>query len=560
MPRIFMGGAESIELLRTLLDNQTKDIMLSFFYVQQRGALPQIIKLLTQYPQVRVFMDSGAKTFRKTDHGDPQTYWRAYYELLKQHGHRFEYASEFNVDGYAWKSKGGTRTVNLEQVEVWRDDLRDLTMVPIVPIWTPDRGLDAWDALCADPRYPHIGIGDAFISKGGDARISQGGHARISTGGGDARISKGEGGKLVARAHNWQKTVHGYGQIATLAYLPFTRLDTLASSNWLVGQKFGDILTFKGGHLHRIYAGGKGGKKERKKYRSYFLRLGVDPDKIAQDDRQEINKANILAMNQFSARLQLVHTHKGPPRPSVPPETTIDRADGGQTPFPPENAVQGRTFIKKATTPGRTEVLPAEHTNSPNTIIPLRSIESLSVEKNEESAIHLLQPKTFMPPGHALLCSNCAMSTDCPKFGGEGAVCAYQAEFAQVGTRDANEVVEELAAIFSVNVERARYLRLWEQIQGGGLVEAGVTKHMEQTFQMGAKLAELMKGKKSVKTTASGEGVLSRYFGGLGAPQKQVIAGEEPHQALPENYEEDEDEILDTRTERQKRQVTRPTS
>jgi hypothetical protein len=142
---------------------------------------------------------------------------------------------------------------------------------------------------------------------------------------------------------------------------------------------------------------------------------------------------------------------------------------------------------------------------------------------------------------------------ECPKYE-ENAVCAYQAEFAKVGTRDANQVVEELAAIFSVNVERARYLRLWEQINGG-IVQPEVTKHMEQTFQMGAKLAELQKGKKSVKTTAEGQGVLSKFFGELGQ-QRVLVAGESEHK-IPENYEHEnlDDDPHAELTDRQRKQM-----
>lgn len=482
-----MGGAESIELLRTLLESGSTDIMLSFFYVQRRGALPQIIKLLKLYPTVNVFLDSGAKTFLKKDHGDPQVYWKAYYQLLHEHGHRFEYASEFYIDGYSWRdNKGKTHMVSDEQIEVWRDDLHELETVRIVPVWHPERGVAAWDALVKDPRFPHLAIGDAGIIEGGDARISKGGHAGIS---------RGEGGKLVAQAHGWNKTVHGYGEIGSFTNLGVTHFDTIASSTWLVGQKFGDICIFHGGNYSRIYASSRTGKKERKKYRKYFQQIGVDADKIEQDDRQEINKANIIAWNNLSKRLQLNHPHKGPQRPTIAPETTI-APQASPVVLPPENA---RT----------------------TKIIPVQPVESVTVEKTEDTAIVLQEAKPFLPksaPG--LLCDNCVMSMQCPKFS-NGAVCAFQEDFSRVTTRNANEVVEELAKIFSVNVERARYLRLWEQINGG-VPDGDVTKHMTETFQMGAKLAELQKGKKSVITTASGEGVLSKFFGGIGTPRAQI--------------------------------------
>jgi hypothetical protein len=149
-------------------------------------------------------------------------------------------------------------------------------------------------------------------------------------------------------------------------------------------------------------------------------------------------------------------------------------------------------------------------------MIPLQPVDSVTVERTETPAISLQSQKSFMPDGTpALMCAACNLAMDCPKFS-EGSVCAFQTAFAAVGTRDVNAVVEELGAIFAVNVERGRYLRLAEQITGGGSVDAGVTKHMTETFQMGAKLAELMRGKKGVKASVSGQGALSKFFGDFG--------------------------------------------
>jgi hypothetical protein len=525
MARIYLAGAESIELLKQLVENDSKNIMLSFFYIQQRHALPHILTLLKQHPDLKVFLDSGSQTFLQKDHGDPQVYWKAYYALLREHGHRFEYASEFDIDGYQWvnaRDKRKPQTVSDEQIEVWRDDLAELGSVPIVPVWHLARGKAALDALIADPRFPHIAFGR------------------------DGLDFKGEGGALINKVHAWNKTAHGFGQSA-IDSLKMVKFDTVSSTTWLVGQRFGDAFIFEGGHLRRLYASSKRGKAERKKFRRYFERIGVNPDKIDQDDRKELNKANILAWTNFSTRLELSHAHKGPKRPTVAPGAT-NGSQEAVSPVPErENAVQGKSEAPRVS-----------ETHAEQRIIPLQPVESLTVEKTEQPAIELVTTKAFMPPSgfHTLMCATCVMALDCPKYS-EGAVCAYREDFAKVGTRDVNQVVEEIASIFALNIERGRYLRLYEQLNGGR-VDMDVTKHLDTTFQQGVKLAELMRGKKGVKTTAQGQGVISRLFGNLGAaPVRELTSADTEEHDIPEDYELEPEigEVTDHLTDRQRRQL-----
>lgn len=543
MARLYLAGAEPIELLRTVLDNGGTSVLLSFYYLQQRGALPKIFAALKSRPDVRVFLDSGSVTFAKKDHGDPQPYWRAYYELLKEHGHRFEYASEFDIDGYAWKLKGATRRVDADQIEAWRDDLAELQTVPIVPVWRESRGMAAWDALLQDARFPHLAFGS------------------------DADISRGVLARLITQAHTWNKTVHGFGQgyVDDLRLLHF---DTVSVSTWLMGQKYGDAFIFEGGHLQRIYQTSKKAKGELKRRKRYFERIGVDPAKILAGDRMELNKANALAWLALSKRLELAHAHKGPqrhtaavgqPQTGVGKETSVLQPDERTAvPMPSKSPATTASAKSPVSTLVTSLSSQAEHA-----VIPLRPVESITVEKTEEREIELQQTKSFMPAGSpALLCASCAFAADCPKFS-ENAVCAYRDEFANIEVRDANQVVDQLASIFALNIERGRYLRLAEQLNGQGIISPDVTKHFTETFQMGAKLAELMKGKKGVKATAQGDGVISRLFGGLGAqPARQLIAADEEQHEIPADYEHEEipDETEDVLTERQKKQRSRQAS
>lgn len=532
MSRVFLAGAESLELLTTLVNAGAKDIMVSFYYLQQRGALPKFLGFIKNHPTLHILIDSGAFTFAQKDRGDPQAYWRAYYEFLRGRGHLFAYATEFDIDGYTWQDKLRARTVSTEQIDVWRDDLADLKTVPIIPIWHASRGLDVWDHFCSDVRFPHLGISKgegSDFSRG--ASNKKGGEGRIFKGGGSA-FSNGAIAKMIAKAHTTGKTVHGYGTPA-LTDLRQMTFDTFSSAAWLVGQKFGDVCIFERGRYQRLYASQKQGKKDRQTYRKYFTRIGCDWKKIEADDRQEINIANALAWINLSARLQVMRPTTShlrlvtkPIQPQERPETPLG-APISPVPDSPHPSEASKAVERLPALP-RGRILP---------LVPVG--ESVSVATTTETPISFITQKPFFPPNTpGLHCSICAMAMECPKYQ-EGATCAFKASFSVTGTRDVNQVVEELGGLFSVNVERARYARLAEELTGGGVVSKDVTQHMETTFGMGVKLAELMKGRKRTTTTVQGEGMMDRLFGNhFGAPQITLDADTKSH-VVPEVIEAD---------------------
>jgi hypothetical protein len=525
MARIFLAGGEPVELFRALLENGCEDVLLSFYYIQKRGALPSILQFLKQYPDVRVFIDSGAQSFlKKADGSDPQMYWKAYYDFLKQHGHRFEFASEFDIDGYQYPKRGKTIIVSDEQITVWRDDLCELGTVAIVPVWRPARGAAAWDAYCTGSQFTHVGIGDT------------------------EDMPRGAKNALVAKAHSWNKGVHGFGQTRVLTDLPYITYDTISSTTWLVGQKYGDIFVFDAGTLQRLAAGTTIFKARRKTFKKYFIKIGCDWKKIEAGDRKEVNKANILAWLQFSKRSQLQH-QKAPKQPPAPPQAPIETFQASVSSPKPENAVQGRT-----------EVLDPLPEGEKTGTAPISGVPAVTVERTTEPAITLQTiARPFMPVRTpSLRCSNCAMGDACPEYNPERVVCAFKDAFGLVYTRDANSVVDELASLFALNIERGRYMRLAEELVAAGNPSMAVSKHLDMTFHQGIKLAELMKGKKSARATVQGQGAIDRIFGGIGGSEPVQVAGTPKHVLPVEEHEDDDDldeESEDKQpTERQKQQ------
>lgn len=277
MSQIFFAGAEKVETLRKLVELGVTHVLFSYYYIGQRGQLDLLFDLLDEYPQTRVFLDSGAFTFRMVNYSgkkqkrNPQEYFLDYRDFLRQHGHRFLYAVELDIDG--------TLGVSDDDITGWREDLAALGTVPIIPVWHENRGRAAWDDLCKDARYPHIGLGSFSLNM----------HQRT---------------QYVNRAHGFGKTVHGFAETKILTTLKYIKYDTIDSTSWMAGSQYGMTYIFKG---NRWIALEKHHKKDRRKYLRYFESIGCNPARILADNSDEVDKANIIAWRNLSQRFVVMH-------------------------------------------------------------------------------------------------------------------------------------------------------------------------------------------------------------------------------------------------------------
>lgn len=270
--RIYFAGCESVTHLVPLLQSGVRHLMFSYATLRKRGQLPKLLNIINEFPDIHIFMDSGATSFNGER---ASTYFEAYKAFLHTYGHRFQYASEFDIDAYT----------SQEQLRDWRDALVDVGTVSIVPVWHEHRGTHAWDAYCDDPRFIHLAFGSESLKvKNPESRL-----------------------RLIARAHQYNKTVHGYAETKVLTTLRQTPYDTVASATWKSGERYGVTYIFQGQEFKTLTKN-QGGKEARKTYRKYFQSIGCDVSKILKDDPIEVRRANIIAWKKLSDRLATIHS------------------------------------------------------------------------------------------------------------------------------------------------------------------------------------------------------------------------------------------------------------
>lgn len=111
---------------------------------------------------------------------------------------------------------------SLSHAEKYRARLERTTGKPCIPVWHISRGIDYYKGLCRD--YDYIAIGSMSTKE----------------------LKTKDYGKLIPLidyAHSQGTRVHGLGFTA-LRWLPRLKFDTVDSSSWSVGRRYGVVWEF----------------------------------------------------------------------------------------------------------------------------------------------------------------------------------------------------------------------------------------------------------------------------------------------------------------------------
>lgn len=116
--------------------------------------------------------------------------------------------------------------VGLEKVEYYRRYLEDRTGRQPIPVWHANRGKDYFLQMCEN--YSYVAIGTTSAMEEG-RRIRQ-----------NPMILKW----FIDQAHKANARIHGLGFTNT-NYLPFLNFDSVDSTTWLAGAKYGQVYVFE---------------------------------------------------------------------------------------------------------------------------------------------------------------------------------------------------------------------------------------------------------------------------------------------------------------------------
>ena len=216
--KIFLAGSEQRAdgMLRIARDcYKGANILQSFFYVNEiteKFVLPESADFM---------LDSGAFTFI-TKNKDNAIDWNDYIERYAEFINKNSIKKYFELDidsitGY-------------ESVKYLRQKLEKLTNKQSIPVWHPSRGYAEFIRLCDE--YPYIAVGGIVIKE-----ISINQYKAFP--------------KLISEAHKRGTKIHGLG-FTRLSELHKYHFDSVDSSAWVTGNKFGYLYKFENNKLIKI--------------------------------------------------------------------------------------------------------------------------------------------------------------------------------------------------------------------------------------------------------------------------------------------------------------------
>lgn len=184
----------------------------SFFYAEK-----MVDWIIPVFKHAEFFMlDSGAFSFMTgSGSADFDSYLTRYIEFIKKYD--IDLFFELDVDSI----------VGYGKVKEMRKRLERETGKRCIPVWHVSRGMNEFVSLCKE--YDYIAIG-GLVTK----EIPQKDFMKLQ--------------KLIEIAHKCGCKVHGLG-FTYLKYLPLIKFDSVDSSSWTSGRRFGSIYQFNGKSL-----------------------------------------------------------------------------------------------------------------------------------------------------------------------------------------------------------------------------------------------------------------------------------------------------------------------
>lgn len=214
--RLFLAGENGkYRIIKEVADMNLRPYILESFYEVRNDK--KAVDMLPYYGDY--LLDSGAYTFMNSGgHEDWEAYIERYADfVVKNNIQKF---FELDIDSI----------VGYDKVKEFRYRLERLTNRACIPVWHKSRGLE--DFFRVSEEYSYIGIGDIAI-----------GHIKVD----DYKYFP----YLIREAHRRGCKVHGLG-ITGMTAIRRYHFDTVDSTAWTTGNRFGGVYIFDGRTMKKI--------------------------------------------------------------------------------------------------------------------------------------------------------------------------------------------------------------------------------------------------------------------------------------------------------------------
>ncbi len=212
---------------RYAIKTESLNILESYFYLRSKEWMFPLIKEFKNF-----LLDSGAFTFMNQSKNH-EIDWDEYIEEYATFINKLDIDLFFELDIDA--------LVGIKEVERLRTKLERLTGKKSIPVWHVSRGHDYWLKMIRE--YDYVAIG-GIVTK--EIRPKQ---YPIFT-------------QLIKEAHIENCKVHGLG-FTNLKGLEKYRFDSVDSTSWLSGNRFGAVYKFNGRTMIKV------DKKEGQRVKNY---------------------------------------------------------------------------------------------------------------------------------------------------------------------------------------------------------------------------------------------------------------------------------------------------
>lgn len=238
--KLFLAGTAPFpELVK---DKDISYVLESFYYFKE-----------WQYDYIKnckdFLLDSGAYTFMMNSRTSVR--WGDYIERYADFINKNNVEKFFELDIDA--------VIGYENVLKYRNKLEQLVGRKCVPVWHKERGIDEFRKMCKE--YDYIAVG-GIVS--GEIKPR---HYKLFP-------------TLINEAHKYGTKIHGLG-FTGLKYLPEYHFDSVDSTSWCSGVRFGSLYHFSNGKM--VHYSRKEGKRAiREKINEHNLQEWIKFQKYAE--------------------------------------------------------------------------------------------------------------------------------------------------------------------------------------------------------------------------------------------------------------------------------------
>lgn len=453
---IYYSGAEIPAHRKTLLANGIEHAALSYMGLRRRVKHTESWDIATKLAQLPlgVLLDSGGHTVNAApDQYDAPGLLASYELFVERNTAGTERVLEFDALCLGAAARRAHRTRMFE-----------LAGGKFVPVWHQEDG--AFELRLLASRYGCLAVADL-----------------------DA-----DGRDLTAELKSLSHDAELFG----LAMLKPDRMKAIpfhavTGTSWLSPSQHGETVIYAGGELHRYHRQYQ--DQVRRRYRTQIAEMGLDPQKVADGDREELLALSLRSWQRFVAELAA----KAPQPPS--------QRNGDPDVYEPDNdtlETGHETLMQPARRRAR-QTMPGV---------------AVDVEQPPDQGEEGGKPKESIPKLRVVdagvrACDSCYLKGKCPAYEPQSG-CAYEIPI----ELDKPQQIRALrTALIKMQTDRVLFLRMVEEIEGGYADPVlsceldRLSKMIASDHRMDSTFSVKISGSAAPGTPTLPSGIISTIFG-----------------------------------------------